>query len=222
MPSKILACFGIKMRNKTKQKNEPKSFIRFLKQDNIWEIQRIILNQNEAKFFNSMQDSYKGEECYPLHIACARGSVNAVKLFLHHGANVEWNTFSGMTPLHFAAAFNKRHLEVTQLLIDSGAFIDSTESKNGFTALHFAVQNDNMGAARILCKSTCQRDIKDLKGITAKQMAIDLNNKAIITLLLECYDEQVVKEENKRLYVNLMFRISEFHNVNSLQILPYM
>jgi ankyrin repeat protein len=74
--------------------------------------------------------------------------------------------------------------------LQSTLCIDSTESKSGFTALHFAVQNGNVGAARILWKSSGMSVVKNFKGATAKDMAIALDNKAIITLL-ESYDIQV-------------------------------
>ena len=45
--------------------------------------------------------------CTPLHIACARGNIEVVKLLLDLGANFEWKDYNGTTCLHYACAYGQ-------------------------------------------------------------------------------------------------------------------
>ena len=58
----------------------------------------------------------------PLHIACENGQVDAARLLLEKGAEVDRADKDGATPL-FIACWNG-HVDVARLLLDNGAEVD--------------------------------------------------------------------------------------------------
>ena len=64
-----------------------------------------------------------GRHGTPLHTASYRGQLDAVRLLLDHGADVNMATYEGMgTPLR--SAYDGRHLDVMRLLLEHGANVD--------------------------------------------------------------------------------------------------
>lgn len=68
----------------------------------------------------------------PLNWAALRGNLDAVKILVEHGADVNLGTNDGSSPLHHAAFMG--HPEVLQFLLDNGANA-SLRSKRGESAL---------------------------------------------------------------------------------------
>ena len=76
----------------------------------------------------------------PFCIAISKGDIESVKKFIDYGANVNEKS-NGMTPLMFAARYNK--VEIIKLLLSKGARLD-VKDENGFTALkHAELSNAN-------------------------------------------------------------------------------
>jgi ankyrin repeat protein len=67
-----------------------------------------------------------GDGLNPLLTAAIQGNVNAVKLLLRAGADVEIESVEGIRPLHFAC--RNGHAEVVRLLLSAGARIDAKDS----------------------------------------------------------------------------------------------
>ena len=63
------------------------------------------------------------------------GDIEAVKLFIAEGVDVNANNLGGETPLHFAAAYG--HKEIAELLIAEGADVNA-QRDNGETPLDLA------------------------------------------------------------------------------------
>ena len=70
-----------------------------------------------------------------LHLAVEVNSVNAARLLISKGANVNAKDGSGDTPLHFAAKQNR--FGIAKLLIDNGAIIEA-RGVGGATPLIYA------------------------------------------------------------------------------------
>ena len=69
----------------------------------------------------------------PIHDAAKKGNLAGVQAELNKGVDVN-ATGNGQSPLHLAAIMG--HVEVTELLIASGADLEGTD-KHGNTPLHY-------------------------------------------------------------------------------------
>lgn len=74
-----------------------------------------------------------------LHIASARGHVDAVSLLLKHKAGVDIRDPEGYTPLHAASLHG--HIKVAKVLIECGADA-SNFSSDGLIPLHLAANRE--------------------------------------------------------------------------------
>lgn len=85
----------------------------------------------------------------PLHLSAFFGRVDAARLLMNNGAQVNIRSTNAMQnlPLHAAAA--GRHTEVVALLIERGANVNARQN-GGWTALHAAAQNGDVDLARAL------------------------------------------------------------------------
>lgn len=82
-----------------------------------------------------------------LHLSCANGHLEIVRLLIVHGAPLDTKNLSGSTPLHYAALTGQ--LDVVQELIKSGA---EAVVENGFgkTALDEAHNGRHRDVAKFL------------------------------------------------------------------------
>lgn len=112
-----------------------------------------------------------------LHCAANFGNQIAVRILLNHGANVDAKDKGQSTPLMCCAAFagNSR---VIQELLSRNATIEAT-SRYGQTALHFAVEEDQVENATVLLLNGA-RQLDDIYGQTPVQKA---KSEAMRTLL---------------------------------------
>lgn len=82
----------------------------------------------------------------PLCQAIAKGDVDTVKKMIQFGTDVN-ATSNGMTPLMFAARYNK--VEIVKLLLENGARVNTKDEK-GFTALKHAELSNATEAAELI------------------------------------------------------------------------
>lgn len=78
--------------------------------------------------------------------AIMKGDIETVEKLIDLGEDVNKKSL-GMTPVHFAARYNKP--EILQLLIDNGANL-KTESDNGYTAKKYAKLSNATEALNVL------------------------------------------------------------------------
>jgi ankyrin repeat protein len=85
----------------------------------------------------------------PLHLAAFFGKLEAVRLLLNKGADVNARSTNPMQnmPLHAAAA--GKHTAVAKLLLDHGASPNARQH-GGWTPLHAAAQNGDVEMAQAL------------------------------------------------------------------------
>jgi ankyrin repeat protein len=87
----------------------------------------------------------------PLQAACARGNVEAVKILLRHGADVNFQPADqyGATALQFAAIGG--HVGIAYLLLCQGAQVNAPPAKvNGRTALEGAAEHGRIDMLQLL------------------------------------------------------------------------
>ena len=107
-----------------------------------------------------------------LHLAAFFGQLNAARVLIEKGADVKARSANEQAncPLHSAAA--GRHFSVCELLIGSGAEVDS-QQHGGFTALMAAAQHGDRGLGELLIKRGAGRAIRNDEGKTAADIAAD-------------------------------------------------
>jgi ankyrin repeat protein len=83
----------------------------------------------------------------PLHAASRNGHLDAARLLLDHGADVNLSK-GGRIPLR--RAYEGRHLEVMRLLLEHGADVDKRDNHPLGTVLHHASYEGQVDAVRLL------------------------------------------------------------------------
>ena len=103
-----------------------------------------------------------GSDDSPLHSAALYAPEEIVRLFLDNGADVNvrlsssgWprKTNNGPTPLHNACMRADKDIEILELLIAGGAYLNAkcySDQADGWTPLYFACLNENTKAVELL------------------------------------------------------------------------
>ncbi|MEM9687586.1 MAG: ankyrin repeat domain-containing protein [Bacteroidota bacterium] len=81
-------------------------------------------------------------------MAIVKGDFETVKKLVDMGADVNEASKNGITPLMYAARYNK--VDILNLLIENGANLKAKNPKNGFTALRYAELSNATEAYNIL------------------------------------------------------------------------
>ncbi|KAF7170950.1 hypothetical protein CNMCM5623_003397 [Aspergillus felis] len=96
---------------------------------------------------NSMDDQ-SGTAYTALHHASAQGHSTAVRLLLHHNADVDKLGSDGMTALHLAA--QNGHDEPVRIMLEHGIDVNQRTKIGHMTALHLAAEAGNLPVVRVL------------------------------------------------------------------------
>ena len=103
----------------------------------------------------------------PIHDAAKKGNLAGVQAELDKGVDVNASG-NGQSPLHLAAIMG--HVEVTELLIASGADLEGTD-KYGNTPLHYAAHHGSKEIVILLITNSADVNAKDKGGETPLNMA---------------------------------------------------
>ncbi|KAJ5707538.1 hypothetical protein N7488_007339 [Penicillium malachiteum] len=116
-----------------------------------------------------------------LHMARSRDRLQAVRLLLEHGANINLASRAGLTPFHIAT--KEGSLDVMALLLDQGADINHLAARFG-TPLHLAAEFGRLEATEFLLTHGASINIRSRGGETALQIARRCVHSSIVRLLL--------------------------------------
>ncbi len=112
----------------------------------------------------------------------ATGDITLTKLLLQNGADRTLSTKEGMTPFKVACCRNK--FEIAKLLFDPIADVNvKTKDAMEFTALMLSALSPSPKIVDMLLKNGADLNIKNKKGKTALDIAIDKNHKEVIDII---------------------------------------
>jgi ankyrin repeat protein len=114
----------------------------------------------------------KGETC-----VCNSTNPDIVELLCHHGADLNVN--KGSTPLFHELYRDTRLVEI--YLKYRGNF--DLQDRSGKTVLHHLAYNGSLNLAQKLLEAGADPEIRDLKGKTAKDIALERRKQSIVELL---------------------------------------
>ena len=115
----------------------------------------------------------------PIHDAAKTGDLAGVQAELDKGVDVN-AIGNGQSPLHLAAIMG--HVEVTELLIASGADLEGTD-KYGNTPLHYAAHHGRKETTKLLITKGADLNVKRDDGNTPLDNATQYKHTEIIDLL---------------------------------------
>ena len=124
---------------------------------------------------------FGGDGDTALHRAAARGQVEAVKLLLERGANVNAVDDEGTTPLILASY--RGHAEAAKLLLERGAAVDAQEMRYRLSSLTHAVGRNDAELVKLLLGHGADPMLKAADGRTALDRAEANGAKEIVALL---------------------------------------
>lgn len=118
----------------------------------------------------SLATAYSGDGFTALHFPAFFGGVEAARLLVDRGADVDAHGRSWMTgtPLNSASAGG--HVDVARLLLDSGADPNARQT-SGWTPLHSAAHNGNLQLVELLLASGADPAATNDDGATVLSMA---------------------------------------------------
>lgn len=118
----------------------------------------------------------------PLGLAAFFGHLEAARLLIERGANVNKASENNMKvmPLHSAVA--GQHLEMARLLLEHGGQVNAAQ-QDGFTPLHGAAQNGQMEMVELLLAHDADAKISTADGKTAADIAKEYTHDEIAALL---------------------------------------
>ncbi len=102
-------------------------------------------------------------------IAAAKGYDHILKLLLARGADPNAPDVYQWTPLMRAGYENRS--SVVELLLQDDRVNINRRGENGFTALHLAATQGHVEIVRLLLARGADRDLRDARGRTARQIA---------------------------------------------------
>ncbi|HLH53338.1 MAG TPA: ankyrin repeat domain-containing protein [Verrucomicrobiae bacterium] len=117
-----------------------------------------------------------------LHIAAAKGDINAADRHLRSGLPIDLLAGDGLAPLHWA--FAQKDTAMAEFLIRQGAPVD-VRSAEGATPLMTIVQGGEMEKIRFLLSRGADVNAVDLRGFTSLHRAAEAGNIEIVRLLLD-------------------------------------
>eukprot|EP01045_Picozoa_sp_COSAG04_P024851 COSAG04_NODE_3168_length_3093_cov_83.308897_1_plen_862_part_10 len=119
-----------------------------------------------------------------LHTAVAYKQEMMVRLLLERKADPNLPNSDGITPLMNAATAATSKLRLLKLLLKAKAEVD-TVNPNGWTAFHYSCNYNHPDIAEALIRAGCDTSLRDMNGMTGRDMARMQGYTAVLTSLVQ-------------------------------------
>jgi truncated hemoglobin YjbI len=120
-----------------------------------------------------------------LHHAAGAGCIEVVAVILKHGVAADVLDSGGHTALYRVAneCPTGAGPEIVRLLVKAGADVDACGGVTRSTALHAAARRGHAGIAQALIECGAATDLRDVKGITPLQRAVNCRRSEVERIL---------------------------------------
>lgn len=145
----------------------------------------LTLVQNQIDKGDDVNTRLVGDVGTALINAARHHHDEVVALLLENGADPDISTSQGPAILHAAHAANDGGLKTIEALIKGGADVDGVHQGWGYTALHRAIRFKSPKTVKLLLKHGADPLFGDGKGRTPLNIAKEVGNQQIITILEE-------------------------------------
>lgn len=110
----------------------------------------------------------------PLMLAAKRGHSEVIKVLAAAGADTEYHSGNGLTPIMEAASAKRNsesHAAAVGSLIEAGADVTKENYRNGNTALHYAAVTASLEAGKLLVAAGANFKAENHEGYTPMDYA---------------------------------------------------
>jgi ankyrin repeat protein len=147
---------------------EQQKLVAAVREANLTEVQSILVGDPSYDVNEVAKDGMT-----PLLLACRNGHPEIARALLERGANPNLkDRLMKATPGHKAAFFGRA--KILNMLCQAGLDLDAQGPYNGYTALHDAVLNSHIEAARVLVEAGASSTVEGLDGKTPRGLAEEL------------------------------------------------
>ncbi|XP_021258372.1 palmitoyltransferase ZDHHC13 isoform X3 [Numida meleagris] len=150
-----------------------------------------------------------GEGFSSIHLAVLFQHMPIVAYLISKGQNIDTTDFSGLTPLMLSAQ-KVMGPEPTRFLLKFNPSLNAVDTVQKNTALHWAVASGNVSAVELLLEAGANMDIKNVKGETPLDLAVQTQNHFMIYMLTE--EGRMRSRKNNR----LLRTMEKFENIVAL------
>ena len=128
-------------------------------------------SQSDREIVNHI-DNRSGYDLAPIHVASLSGSLDILKLLLHHGANVDAVDGQGRSCLHCATLSGQKNA-LKYLLGLEDMYDDLLDLRDilGLTCLHYAVKGNHIEYVTLLLSTSINVFALTPDGLTVYEMA---------------------------------------------------
>jgi len=138
----------------------------------------------------------------PVADAAERGDLEAVRMLLRDGADVNGAQSDGTTALHWAAMNDD--VQIVEVLLYAGATVKPTTRLGGYTPLHLAGRNGHGDVVRALLEGGADANGFTNTGVTSLHFAAQANSAESIRTLVE-HGAEVDARDSRSNRTPLMF-----------------
>lgn len=126
-----------------------------------------------------------------LHFAAQEGHLDAVRLLLERGANINSKNFRSSTPLMLASRAG--HLEIVRLLVEKGADLEIVDGRDE-TALFLAAESGHVEVVKLLVAHGAKLNVRNISKQTPLFQAVFGDHDEVATVLIEAGADVKLKD----------------------------